>query len=390
MNVEVICVGTELLLGEVLDTNSFYLAKILAAHGLNHYYRSVVGDNPQRMKAAIQTAFERGADVVIMCGGLGPTQDDLTKQVAAEYLGLTLSEDPLQRQLIEQKYARLSETKLPERIYVQAAFPPASQIFPNDNGTAPGCLMKNGEKSILVLPGPPKELELMVERYVRTCFAQWQNGAVYSRVFNCYGLGESVMESRLADIDLTQSPVTLAPYASEGTSRVRASVKASDEQQAQIALDNMQKQIEARIGEAIYSVGQKTLPEVVSTQLGAIRLGIIDTSESAQLFWQVQATVLAQQFAEHLTGPFQQLFEQLQVNTLPQLIQRFCHHFQLQGVVVFEMQQEQQDDCHYQISYYLASGIQQWQVQVQSLVPYHHQPERTVVKLAGAFWQHRN
>ncbi|MGL5531202.1 MAG: competence/damage-inducible protein A, partial [Culicoidibacterales bacterium] len=138
MNVEIICVGTELLLGEVLDTNSHYLAKVIAEYGLNHYYRSIVGDNRERILAVITTAFERGADLVMMCGGLGPTQDDVTKQVAAEFLGLTLVNDPIQREIIAKKYARLAEQTIPESVYCQADFPSEAEIFPNDNGTAPG------------------------------------------------------------------------------------------------------------------------------------------------------------------------------------------------------------------------------------------------------------
>lgn len=389
MNVEIICVGTELLLGEVLDTNSFYLAKILAAYGLNHYHRSVVGDNPERMMHVIETAFQRGAETVILCGGLGPTQDDVTKQVAAEYFGLPLVEHGEQRQLLDQKYARLAEQKLPASVYRQAAFPEGSLILPNDNGTAPGCLMSVGTKRILVLPGPPKELELMVEKYVRPLFAQWQEGAVYSRVLNCYGLGESVMEARLADIDFEHSPVTCAPYASEGTSRVRISVKMADEQQAQTLLNQMQEQIEARIGEAIYSVGEQTLPEVVSEQLGPMKLGVIDFSETSQLFWQLQATPLARQFCESLSGTVEQLYEQLQVQNVAEMVTRFCQHFGLAGVISFTPRQEQPDNCQYRIQYYTADGTCQWETNLEALVPYYQQPERTVVKLAGMIWQHQ-
>lgn len=387
MKIEIICVGTELLLGEVLDTNSYYLAKILAQYGLDHYYQSVVGDNPERIRNVIETAFLRGAEVVILCGGLGPTQDDVTKQVAADYLGLSLVELPEQRQLLEQKYARLAEKKVPESIYRQAAFPRGSQIFPNDNGTAPGCLMEQAGKYLLVLPGPPQELELMVERYIRPIFGVWQTGMVYSRVFNCYGLGESIMEARLADIDLSQSPVTLAPYASEGTSRVRISVKAKNETEAERLLSEVQTQIEQRIGESIYSLGERTLLEVIQEQLGQTRIGVIDTSEAGQLFWQLQTTVLAQQFCEQLVGTWSQLYEQLQVQTVPQIVQRFCQHFQLDGVLTLVMLQEAVDNCQYEISYYQADGELQWQANLESLVPYHQQPERTVTKLAGMFWQ---
>ncbi|MGL5382559.1 MAG: molybdopterin-binding protein [Culicoidibacterales bacterium] len=389
MNVEIICVGTELLLGEVLDTNSHYLAKVIAEYGLNHYYRSIVGDNRERILAVITTAFERGADLVMMCGGLGPTQDDVTKQVAAEFLGLTLVNDPIQREIIAKKYARLAEQTIPESVYCQADFPSEAEIFPNDNGTAPGCLMTNGDQKILVLPGPPAELKLMVETYVRPVLKRWQTSKIYSRVFNCFGLGESVMEAALFDLELAQTPLTLAPYASEGTSRVRVSVQAIDQATAKKWLDWAQREIEARIGETIYSVGEQTLPQLMSEHLAKQRIGIIDLTAQGQLFWQVQVTPLAQVFVEQMAVVSKaQLLEQLQVKTLAEAVVRLAQHFDLHQVVIIQTLREHRDDCAYALTTYNKSGNIEWTTTMQSLVAYHQQPERTVTKLAGYFWQH--
>ncbi|MGL5296059.1 MAG: molybdopterin-binding protein [Culicoidibacterales bacterium] len=387
MEVEIICVGTELLLGEVLDTNSQYLAKILANYGFDHYYRSVVGDNEERLYQVIDTAFVRGAKLVILTGGLGPTQDDVTKEVAARYFKFPLFEDRAERAKIQMKYQSLGNEHMIESVYKQALFPNNCMILPNDNGTAPGCLMTRGNQHILVLPGPPHELVHMVEMYVCPLFEQWQETKIYSHVYHCFGLGESNMEAAVADIHLANTPVTIAPYANVGTSRIRMSVKAKTMQEAQHWIEFIGKQIYDRIGKYIFGENDETLIDKMMENHKGKRYGLIDCTNEAQLFWQLQSSVLAQVFCEQLAGSLVSLSDQLQERTLAGVVMKMSRHFDLDGVLVFETEKSEYQHHVYSCRFYDSLGNELWNQSFQSLTRYDQQCERTITMVSGLFWQ---
>ena len=162
MVVELICVGTELLLGNIVNTNAAYLSEKCALLGLSMYHQSVVGDNAERLKESLETALNR-SDVVILSGGLGPTQDDLTKETAAEVMGIPLKEDPHSRERIEEYFKNSQYKVITDNNWKQALVPEGAIVLDNENGTAPGIIMEKNGKSVILLPGPPGELIPMFE-----------------------------------------------------------------------------------------------------------------------------------------------------------------------------------------------------------------------------------
>ena len=194
MIAELVAVGTEILLGNIVNTNSAYLSEKCAQLGLSVYYESVVGDNRDRMKAVIASALDR-SDVVILSGGLGPTEDDLTKEVCAEVMGLPLSEDPHSRKRIE-RYMKEYKKNHPDRRvtsnnYKQAQVPEGAIVLDNHNGTAPGLILEKNGKTAILLPGPPNELIPMFEESVFPYLRKKQPEIICSQVVKICGIGES-------------------------------------------------------------------------------------------------------------------------------------------------------------------------------------------------------
>lgn len=251
MTVEIICVGTELLLGNIVNTNAAYLAEQCAGLGLSCYYQSVVGDNKERLADAVRTAIGR-SDIVLFSGGLGPTQDDLTKETVAEVFGKkqVLHEESKER---IRAYFERRGLELTENNWKQAYIPEDSIVLNNENGTAPGVIIEGGQACAILLPGPPNELKPMFEQSVRPYLLQKQPGVIYSRVVKICGVGESKVETQIRDLIDGQDNPTIAPYAKTGEVHLRVTAKAEDEKTAKKLIKPVVRELKARFGNNVYT-----------------------------------------------------------------------------------------------------------------------------------------
>ncbi|NLC53002.1 MAG: competence/damage-inducible protein A [Firmicutes bacterium] len=261
MRAEIISVGTELLLGEIVDTNAAFLSEELAALGIELYHRTTVGDNAQRLKQAITEALAR-VDLVLTSGGLGPTADDLTKETVAEVLGLSLVLDRPSLEAIESYFAKTGRP-MTENNYKQALIPEGGAALPNRKGTAPGVSVRKGGKWVVCLPGPPQELIPMFREYVRPQLEAESRGVIRSRVLRLYGMGESTLVQEIADLLSKQTNPALAPLASEGEVRLRITASAETVAEAEAAIIGLERKLRARLGHTIYGVDDETLEAVV-------------------------------------------------------------------------------------------------------------------------------
>ena len=259
MIAEVLGIGTELLLGDIANTNAQFLSRQLAGLGITVYGHTAVGDNPDRLRAALAHAFSK-ADMVVACGGLGPTLDDITKEVSAAYFGkeMVLHEDSWQA--IQRRFAGRN---LPENVKRNAMVPEGSTIFPNSHGSAPGVCLEEGGKLLILLPGPPHELEPMFIEHAVPFLRKKTNMAFVSRVLKIVGIGESEVETRLRDLIDTQTNPTIAPYASLTEVALRITAAAKDEAAANKLIDPVAAEIYNRLGEHIYGEGDVSMAEVV-------------------------------------------------------------------------------------------------------------------------------
>ena len=257
MNVELLSVGTELLLGEILNTNAQYLSQQLSAIGADVYYQTTVGDNPERLMEAVKTALSR-ADVLIATGGLGPTQDDITKEVAAEALGFEMEFHAPSYEAIK-RYFQKSGREMSESNRKQAMMPKGSIVLENTCGTAPGCIMEKDGKTSVILPGPPSEMREMFEKSVKSYIMG--NEKIYERNIKVFGMGESRAAELLDDLISKGGKVTVAPYALTGEVRLRIAVKTADAEEAEKITDSVTEEIKRRLGDVVYSCEGATLPE---------------------------------------------------------------------------------------------------------------------------------
>lgn len=264
MKAEIIAVGTEILLGQILNTNAQYLAKQLAELGITLHYQTVVGDNPERLKTALKTAFGR-ADAVIATGGLGPTQDDLTKETVAEYFGapMVLHEDILEK---IKSYFRTTGRPYTANNDKQAEFPQGCLIIDNNNGTAPGYILEQDGKIAVVLPGPPRENIPMFEETVKPYLREKSGVRIFSRVLHIFGIGESILEDMLTDL-VEQTNPTVATYAKDGEVEVRVSTVAKSAEEAAEKLKPTLDIIRERAGDAIYGYDDTSIAQCVSEAL---------------------------------------------------------------------------------------------------------------------------
>ncbi|CAM4335471.1 competence/damage-inducible protein A [Paenibacillus phoenicis] len=254
MKAEIIAVGTELLLGQIVNTNAQYLSQELAALGLDVYFQTVVGDNMNRLAEAVKTASGR-ADVLILTGGLGPTQDDLTKEALAEVLGRTLYIDPDAMANIERFFqdrgVPMTENNRRQALAIEGGTP-----LPNETGLAVGNAIALNDKFYIVLPGPPKEMKPMFEHQAKPWILKHvltSEMPIFSRMLKFAGIGESALETKLLDLIQAQSDPTVAPYAKEGEVTIRISTKAANEQEAAVKLDAMEREIASRLPEHLYA-----------------------------------------------------------------------------------------------------------------------------------------
>ncbi len=271
MIAELVSVGTEILLGNIVNTNSVYLSEQCAGLGLSVYYQTVVGDNEERMKAVISTALER-SDVVILTGGLGPTEDDLTKEVTAQLMGLPLVEDPHSKELLE-KYMKQYEKNNPQRRitsnnYKQALVPEGSLVLDNHNGTAPGLIIEKNGKTAILLPGPPNEMKPMFEESVYPFLRKKLPETIFSQVVKICGIGESQVAEDIQDLIKAQSNPTIAPYAKVGEVHLRITAKGEDEKECKKMIKPIVRELKNRFGRNIFATdAEKSLEEAVVDML---------------------------------------------------------------------------------------------------------------------------
>ena len=266
---EIICVGTELLLGDILDTNSQYLSRKLAEMGIDVHYRSTVGDNAARLSEVFKTAYSR-SDVIILTGGLGPTEDDITVKAVCECLDipLILDDEALRRM---KAYFERNCRKFTDNNISHAMVPSGGTVFQNEKGTAPGSAVKKDGKTVMFLPGPPNEMTYMFEHSAAEYLKPLCGGVLRSHFVHIFGLGEAQVDSMTKDLQQSDNP-TVAPYAKDGECMLRITAKADTADTAERLCGGMIEKISERLGEYIYSVDVDSLQQVVVDMLKEKRL----------------------------------------------------------------------------------------------------------------------
>lgn len=276
MNAEIIAVGTEILLGDIMNTHAQFLAKELAALGFDLHFQSVVGDNRERLVSSLKESLDR-SDIVVLTGGLGPTNDDLTKETACELLGenMELNQEALDR--IRRYFSRRGQ-EMPENNIKQAMLPPGCTVFFNDYGTAPGAAIEKNGKCVILLPGPPRELIPMFQEQVRPYLQKFSNSNILSHTLTAFGIGESAIAEKLGRILENPNP-TVALYAKDGEVQIRVTAKAATAELADGIIMPMIQEITHRLGDYIYGVDAPNIHSVVIGLLREQRM-MIATAES--------------------------------------------------------------------------------------------------------------
>ncbi|EQF25655.1 competence/damage-inducible CinA C-terminal domain protein [Clostridioides difficile CD160] len=259
MKAEIISVGTEILLGDIVNTNSQFLAKELASLGIEVYHQSTVGDNKQRLLECFDESLKR-SDLVITTGGLGPTGDDMTKETAAEYFGQELELHKPSLEVLESFFVKTGK-KMAENNMKQVYFPKDAIVLKNNNGTAPGAILKKNDKSIIVLPGPPREMKAMFNESVKPYLQQFTNEMLVSKTLRLYGIGESNLELEILDIINEQTNPTVALYAKELEVTIRITAKAKNEKDAFELIKPVEEEIKNRVGKYVYTEGDISVSE---------------------------------------------------------------------------------------------------------------------------------
>ena len=257
---EILCVGTELLLGDIVNTNAAFLSSRLAALGVCVFRHTVVGDNPRRLTEALESAFEN-ANLVITSGGLGPTYDDLTKETVAKYFGAELVLDERSLERIKNYFAATGRV-MTENNVKQAMMPTGAHIFDNDYGTAPSLAISSadGSKTVIMLPGPPDELTRIFDEKVAPYIKERSEAAIVSKNVNIFGIGESALEEKIKSLMENAENPTVAPYCKAGEVRLRVTAKAETEARAEQMCDETVRAIcESEAGEFVYGIDKDTL-----------------------------------------------------------------------------------------------------------------------------------
>lgn len=267
MNAEIIAVGSELLLGQIVNTNAQFLSLRLAEIGINVYYHTVVGDNPKRLENVIEMAQKR-SNLIIFTGGLGPTKDDLTKETIASRLGKKLVTDAAALKSIETYFLKTNRI-MTENNKKQAIVLENADIFPNENGMAPGMGLEVNGISYLLFPGPPKEMQPMFLKYGRTFLLKNldSNEKILSRVLRFFGIGESKLETEIIDLIDQQTNPTVAPYAGDSEVTLRLTAKHTDESVAVKLIDELEEKIRQRVGKYFYGYDDTSLVAEVMKKL---------------------------------------------------------------------------------------------------------------------------
>jgi len=265
MKTAILSVGTEILFGQIVNTNTVYLSQQMNMRGFDVMYHYTVGDNPKRVEEMIDLAFQ-DCDLILTTGGLGPTQDDLTKEVACKALDdtLVMMDDVLEEIT---KYFKTLGREMTENNKKQAIMPSRATVFHNDAGTAPGFALEKDGKYIICMPGPPREMKRMFQKSVVPFLQSMIDGALYYRQIRFFGIGESMLETQLLDLIDNQTDPTLATYAKEGECSLRIASKRATEEEAEHAVDEMLEKVKERVGHYIYSCDDEELAQVVADRL---------------------------------------------------------------------------------------------------------------------------
>lgn len=265
MNAEILAVGTELLMGQIANTNAQYISARLPDVGIGVFYHSVVGDNPARLKECLSLALSR-SDVVIMTGGLGPTQDDLTKETVASAMNrkLVLDQDSLDKM---QAFFKKLNRPMTDNNIKQAYLPENCIIIRNKNGTAPGCIIEEGGKVVVMLPGPPSEMRPMLDDTVIPYFYDKSEFKLESRFLRIFGIGESAMEDRIMDLIDAQTNPTIAPYAKDGEVTLRITARYPKTGSHEDLITPVVEEIKKRLGDTVYSMENRNMEEVAAELL---------------------------------------------------------------------------------------------------------------------------
>lgn len=278
MRAEIISVGTEILLGDIVNTNTQFLAKELASIGIEVYRQEVIGDNEDRLLGILEEALKR-SDMVITTGGLGPTKDDLTKETACKFfnMDLELHEESLKE--LEEYFSRMGR-KIVESNYKQVYFPKEAIVLPNPNGTAPGAILEKNNKYIVILPGPPKEMKPMYLNHVKPYLIKKGDGIIESKVVRVLGIGESMAAEKLKEFIENGVNPTVAPYAKEEDVIFRITAKAESEEEALNLIEPVKNKVKEILGEDVYGEGEDTTIEKVVGDLLIKKNLKISTAES--------------------------------------------------------------------------------------------------------------
>ena len=279
MTVELISVGTEILMGNILNSNTQYLAEKCAMLGFNLYHQVTVGDNYGRMKDVIRTALDR-ADIVILTGGLGPTEDDLTKEVCAEVMDMELVEDPHTRAHIEDFFKNNIYREIPDNNWKMTTVPKGAMVLDNHNGMAPGLILEKNGKTAILLPGPPGELYPMFTEQVFPYLEGREKAVLVSRTLKICGHGESQVEDKLLDLIDGQTNPTLATYAKVGEVHLRITARANSALEAGALIRPVADEVKRRLGDAVYTEDEAETLEMAVVRHLKERGLTISTAES--------------------------------------------------------------------------------------------------------------
>lgn len=268
---EIIAVGTELLMGQVINTNAAEIARMLADIGVGVYHHSVVGDNRARLAEAFVTALKR-SDLVIACGGLGPTEDDLTRETLSEVVNRPLRQNDEWVSRLQELFSHYRDGELPQNNLRQAMVPEGAHLLPNSRGTAPGIYLRHDDTSIYLIPGPPKEMRTMMQEQVLPRLSEklvqdGRTAVLVSRVLRVTGMGESRVAELLETLLAQQSNPTIAPLAGAGEVHVRVTAHGPHREDAEQTIEGTVGEIRSILGDAIYGEDDTDLPQAVGTLL---------------------------------------------------------------------------------------------------------------------------
>lgn len=259
MKVEIIAVGNEVVYGHTVNTNASYLAREVQLSGLKPSYMGVIGDETIKIKEALSVALQR-SDIIIFTGGLGPTPDDLTKEAVCEALGMKMESIPQQHERLK-AYFNKTNREMPSNNEKQVMFPKEAKILPNDCGTAPGCLLNVQGKIVILLPGPPKEMQMMFSNYALPLLKSYTSDTIKHLDIKCFGIGESELAQMIEPLLGEQDGANIATYINEGEVIVRITVHEKEVKRADEKIHDLKNKIEARLEPYIFGYNEEKLEE---------------------------------------------------------------------------------------------------------------------------------